>query len=132
MSLPAEGGLEEDMRDVFIHGEARPKPSHSSESEAEGEGEEEVPLTDKEGKPDPDSTLRTETLESEEEEITESITETESSSSDAVGDADRYAAERRIPSADVNLDTQAGFSTGMTGTLEAEIQKFRAQEKKLA
>jgi hypothetical protein len=64
-------------------------------------------------------------------EPTEEETESETSN-DNEGNTDEYAALRSIPGADVNLKaTETGFGTGMSGLREAQIQKYRQQEKQM-
>lgn len=65
--------------------------------------------------------------ESSEEESSDEEESEESSSSSSLGE-DAYAT-RDIPSANVNLTDEAGFSTGLTGLRETKIQKYRNFEK---
>jgi len=127
--LPVDNTEGEDLRDAWITGQQKELEEEEEKAAEKVEEPGAVPENPEKAKDEETS----ESVESEESELqTETITITESSSSgENEGDADAFAAQRRIPSADVNLDTQAGFSTGMTGTLEAEIQKYRMQEKKL-
>ena len=128
--IPEEEFEEEDLRAKWMGIKKKPKEPEEEESVI---GEE--PNTEKVDTKKAVSETSYEEEESEEssEEDTEFVTETEESSDENTqGNADDYANQRRIPAADVNLDTQAGFSTGLSGLREAEIQKFRQEEKRLA
>lgn len=131
--VPEDGeGEGEDMRNMWS-GYKNPKKEEVQEEKViEGEPEAVTVKSKEDNTKKAVSDSESESSESEESsEETESITESESSNEDMEGDVDGYADTKRIPHADVNLDTQAGFSTGMSGMREAEIQKYRAQEKKL-
>jgi len=127
MKIADETDPSEDMRNRW--NEYKQKKDSSSEESVEKEV---ATVKETETKKEVSQTEQTSEESSSSEEDTEFVSDSESSNEDKDGNADDYANQRRIPAADVNLDTQAGFSTGLSGLREAEIQKFRQNEKKLA
>lgn len=77
------------------------------------------------------NTENSESSDSDDSDPSEEETESDTSNDDNEGNPDDYANLKRIPAADVNLDTGTGFGTGMSGLREAKIQQFRQQEKRL-